>query len=260
VVWAAPIVIYALALGGRIALTGTVPADPAGGEALPPFLAEAVRAFAGGSYVEVVKGNVVFTIAGWVRRIVTLFVVRMFAMFLLGLWAERVGVFRDPGRHHLLVRRACVWGLVLGGPASALGAWIGDPGVEFIPTTTGMLWTILQSVGSTGLCLFYAAGLMLLCQHKQWLARLQPLAAVGSCALSNYLLQSVISIVIFYGIGFGLFSHVSIVVALLIAVAIYACQIVLTRVWVARAQYGPAEWLWRRFTYRQWATLWREAV
>jgi uncharacterized protein len=259
-VWAAPIVIYALALAGRIALTGTLPVDAVGGEALPPFLAEAVRAFAGGSYVAVVKGNIVFTIAGWVRRIVTLFIIRMFAMFLLGLWAERVGVFRDPGRHHGLLRRACVWGLVLGGPASALGAWIGDPGVEFIPTTNGMLWTILQSVGSTGLCLFYAAGVMLLCQQQRWLARLRPLASVGSCALSNYLLQSVISIVIFYGIGFGLFSHVSMIVALLIAVAIYAFQIVLTRLWVARAQYGPAEWLWRRFTYGRWAPLWREAV
>jgi uncharacterized protein len=259
IVWAGPIAIYIVALAITVALG--IKAPPAGaGEALPPFLAEAVRAFASGGYLAVVKGNIVFTIAGWVRRIVTLFILRMFSMFLLGLWAARVGVFRHPERHEALLRHACAWGLILGGPASAIGAWMGDPGVAFIPNVNGLIWTILQSIGSTGLCVFYAAGLTLLCQKPAWLARLRPLASVGSCALSNYLLQSILSIIIFYGLGFGLFSHVSIVVSLVIAVAIYAFQIVLTRVWLARAQYGPAEWLWRRFTYGRWAPLWREAV
>lgn len=259
IAWAAPIAIYVVALAITTAM-GIKPTPTGAGEALPPFLSDAVRAFAAGGYLAVVKGNVVFTIAGWARRIVTLFVFRMFAMFLLGLWAERVGVFRDPGRHAALLRRACVWGLILGGPASIIGAWMGDPGVEFIPNMNGLVWTILQSIGATGLCLFYAAGLTLLCQKPAWRSRLRPLASVGSCALSNYLFQSIISIVIFYGIGFGFYSHVSIVVSLLIAVGIYGFQIVLTRLWLARAQYGPAEWLWRRFTYGRWAPLWREAV
>jgi uncharacterized protein len=86
------------------------------------------------------------------------------------------------------------------------------------------------------------------------------LAPVGSMALSNYLLQSVLAIAIFYGLGFGLYNDVSIVVALAIACGMFAIQVVLSRLWVGRAVYGPAEWVWRQFTYQRRFPLWRHAA
>jgi uncharacterized protein len=207
-----------------------------------------------------VKGNLVFTGAGWVRRIVTLFILRMFGMFLFGLWAHRVGVFREPARHAVLLRRVCLWGFVLGAPASALGAWIGDSGMQLVPDLRGFAWTILLCIGSTGLCFFYAAALTLLFQRPAWRVPLLILAPVGGTALSNYLLQSVIGIAIFYGIGFGLYGRVSTTVALLIACGIFAVQIVLARMWTSFAAYGPVEWVWRQITYQRRFPLWREAV
>ena len=254
---AAPILIYGVALLAAIA--AGVNAEPAAGEGLPPFLVNAIHAFGSGTYLDVVRGNLVFTGAGWVRRIVTLFILRMFGMFLLGVWAHRVGLFREPARHRALLGRVCLWSFVLGAPASALGAWMGDPGVQFIPDVRGFVGTILLCVGSTGLCFFYASGLTLLFQKPTWRARLLVLAPVGSMALSNYLLQSLLAIPIFYGLGFGLFNHVSVVVALAIACVIFAAQVVISKVWASRAAYGPAEWLWRQFTYQRRFPLWRHA-
>jgi uncharacterized protein len=99
------------------------------------------------------------------------------------------------------------------------------------------------------LCIFYAAGLTLLFQKPAWRSRVLILAPVGSMALSNYLFHSVVAIPIFYGLGLGLFSRVSLIVAVAIALGIYATQTVLTRVWLQYAAYGPVEWIWRQFTY-----------
>jgi uncharacterized protein len=253
-----PIVIYGLALLVRIALGGGTAPAPAG-DGMPPFLAEAIRAFGSGTYGDVVKGNVIFTLAGWVRRIVTMFLPRMLGMFLFGLWAHRVGLFRAPERHRILLVRVCVWSFAIGAPASALGAWMGDPGVPLIPDARGFAWTILLSIGSTGLCFFYASGLTLLFQRPMWRPWLLVLAPVGGTALTNYMLQSVLGIAIFYRLGFGLYSRVSLVTALAIGCAIYAAQIALSTLWLRRAAYGPAEWLWRQFTYGRRFPLWRVA-
>jgi uncharacterized protein len=261
-VWAtaacvAPIAIYGLALIVAIAAGVRPEAAAAEPAALPPFLADAVRAFAGGSYPDVLRGNLVFTAAGWMRRIITMFLPRMFAMFLFGVWAHRAGIFREPARHDALLKRVCAWSLAIGLPASAAGAWMGDPGVQLIPDGRGFVWTVLLCAGSTGLCFFYAAGLTLLFQQPSWRRRLMVLAPVGATALSNYLFQSVLAIAIFYGLGLGWFSHVSVVVALLIACGMFAVEILVSHIWTARAAYGPAEWVWRQFTYGRRLPLWR---
>lgn len=70
-------------------------------------------------------------------------------------------------------------------------------------------------------------------------------------ALTNYLLQSVAGVVLFYGIGFDLYGKVSLTVALAGCVAFFALQVVASRVWLSLAAFGPAEWVWRVFTYRR---------
>ncbi len=35
------------------------------------------------------------------------------------------------------------------------------------------------------------------------------------------------------------------------AVGVYVIQMLLSRIWLSRAQFGPAEWLWRMLTYRR---------
>jgi uncharacterized protein len=71
------------------------------------------------------------------------------------------------------------------------------------------------------------------------------------------LMHSIAGIVIFYGIGFGWDGRVSLTIALAGCVAFYALQIVLSRVWLSAAQFGPVEWLWRLFKYRRSFALFR---
>ena len=68
-------------------------------------------------------------------------------------------------------------------------------------------------------------------------------------ALTNYLSQTVIMLLIYYPYGLGLIGHTGPAAGLAIAVAVYAVQMVWSRVWLTHFQFGPMEWVWRSLTY-----------
>ncbi|RHW43590.1 DUF418 domain-containing protein [Neobacillus notoginsengisoli] len=74
-------------------------------------------------------------------------------------------------------------------------------------------------------------------------------ANVGRMSMTNYLLQSLISTLIFYGYGAGLYGKVSVLTGTVLVVAVFIAQAVGSRIWLSRFNYGPLEWVWRSFTY-----------
>jgi uncharacterized protein len=68
-------------------------------------------------------------------------------------------------------------------------------------------------------------------------------------ALTNYLMHSIICVVLSYGFGFGLWWHTGASRAMAIAAAIIVVQIPLSAGWLSRFRFGPVEWIWRRLTY-----------
>ncbi|MCY4374421.1 MAG: DUF418 domain-containing protein, partial [Spirochaetaceae bacterium] len=99
------------------------------------------------------------------------------------------------------------------------------------------------------LAMAYGSGIALLWQRPGWQRLLRPLAAMGRMALTNYLLQSVIATLLFYGYGLGLARRVSPSLAIVIVVAILAGQLLVSGRGRRRYRFGPAEWLWRTLTY-----------
>jgi len=75
------------------------------------------------------------------------------------------------------------------------------------------------------------------------------LGAVGRMALTNYLLQTLLCVFIFYGYGLGLFGHVGRAGQWLVVLAVWGFQLVASPWWLARFRFGPFEWLWRSMTY-----------
>src|SRR5262245_14825525 len=75
------------------------------------------------------------------------------------------------------------------------------------------------------------------------------LAAVGQMALSNYLFHSVNASELFLGWDFGVAGRFDYAAQLLIVVAIWIVQLILSPIWLQSFRFGPAEWLWRTLTY-----------
>jgi uncharacterized protein len=95
--------------------------------------------------------------------------------------------------------------------------------------------------------LAYVALMVFAARSKAWSAIPKALAPVGQMAFTNYLTQSLIMTVIFYGgRGLSLHGQVDRPGLAAIVVAIWVVQILWSRWWMDRFEMGPLEWVWRR--------------
>jgi uncharacterized protein len=74
-------------------------------------------------------------------------------------------------------------------------------------------------------------------------------APLGRMAFTNYLAQSLIFGYAFYGYGFGFFGQLGASTALAFGVVVYGAQVIFSRWWLKRYNFGPLEWLWRTLMY-----------
>jgi uncharacterized protein len=102
-------------------------------------------------------------------------------------------------------------------------------------------------LGTVPLAMAYAAAFVLAWPHaSRWLG---VFTAPGRMALTNYLSQSVINGLVFYGIGLGLAGRLPVWGIYGYAIALFAAQALFSRWWLSRHAQGPMEALWRRWTY-----------
>ncbi|TPV32818.1 DUF418 domain-containing protein [Paucihalobacter ruber] len=73
------------------------------------------------------------------------------------------------------------------------------------------------------------------------------LAAVGRMALSNYLMHSIITSIVF--VGFGMFGQLERYELYYVVFSIWIFQLITSPIWLKYFQFGPFEWLWRSLTY-----------
>ena len=258
--WAAgllalPVVVYALMwVGGMadpLARPPVAPGNAAPGSADRPDLVGLIIAgFRGVGYLDMLQANLIQLAGRWVELFTTARLPKVLGMFLLGLWVGQRGVARDLDVHAGLLRLVAAWGFGLGLPLNVAAAWLVAGGVPYLPgSALGMAEVVAAAVGVPLLALGYAAGLALLMRSGLASKVLVALAPVGRMALTNYLLQTLACVFVFYGIGLGLYGEVG-TAAAGIAFLIFAFQVPLSWWWLGRYRFGPVEWVWRRMTYR----------
>ncbi|WP_434532996.1 DUF418 domain-containing protein [Alteromonas arenosi] len=146
-----------------------------------------------------------------------------------------------------LLKRTLVIGLVIAFPASLWLKQLGGLNVFSDYSANGLYSVIAYSLAVFPMGLAYAAGFALLWFKKSYWFII--FAAPGRMALTNYLSQTLISIIIFYGLGFGLGMRGAPMSLLFIALIILVLQIGYSALWLKYFRFGPVEWLWRCMTY-----------
>lgn len=153
----------------------------------------------------------------------------------------------------IIVGRRLAAGTLLGDRALLLkilwaGLAVGVPAGAAYALTPGLGQTSWPSlIGTVPLALAYAAGFALAWPRAR--PALRHFSPVGRMALTNYLAHSLIGLVFFYGIGFGLAGTLQPAAFYAIALSIFAGQMLFSRWWLTRHEQGPAEALWRLATY-----------
>ncbi len=102
-----------------------------------------------------------------------------------------------------------------------------------------------RSIGILGLImLFYKSGWF------NWLFAL--MRPVGQMAFTNYLMQSLLGGLFFYGVGFGYFGKLERHELYYFVATVWTIEIVWSHIWLRFFRFGPMEWLWRSLTYWKW--------
>lgn len=99
-----------------------------------------------------------------------------------------------------------------------------------------------RAIGIFGLImLLYKSGMF------KWLFAL--MRPVGQMAFTNYLMQSLLVGLFFYGVGFGYYGKLQRYEIYYVVGATWALQIIWSHIWLRYFRFGPLEWCWRSLTY-----------
>lgn len=211
-------------------------------------------AFRSGDYVQMLRANAEVVVTGvYLSGYAWHYLPATLGKFVLGFYAGRVRLFERMGDHPLFFERMLRWGFILGIAGSGSGLL-----VNLLQRTrilsAASLWAsafyLPITVGALALAGAYVAAVVLLYRRPHWKQRLDYLAPVGRMALTNYLLQTITALLLFYGFGFGLLGRIGAAACVPLAVLIFLLQVILSNAWLTHFRYGPAEWLWRSITYR----------
>jgi len=170
--------------------------------------------------------------------------------FMIGFVMGRRLLLQDVDRYLRFYRSFLPWGLFIGVSGSITNVVSSHFGV-WIPGQSSLLvlaWLPID-LSMFVLSLSYISAIVILYQNSKFKKILANLAPVGRMALTNYLSQSLLLILIFYGIGFGLLGKVGSSFCLLLSLLLFGIQIVFSKWWLGKYRFGPAEWAWRCLTY-----------
>jgi len=215
--------------------------------------ARTLEAFQSGSYLTTARANMEFHLRVFFSPVMASYALVTLGRFLLGLLAGRRRLFHDVSGNRPFFRRLLGWGLAVGLVGNGAGFLIrhltstnvisrSAPWMTFVPP---FFW----EVGVLGLAAFYVAGLSLLFLRPRAHRLLSVLTPAGQMALTNYLSQSVLGQLVFYGYGLNLIGRLRPSLCLLVIFGLFWVQVLVSHLWLARFRFGPVEWVWRSLTY-----------
>jgi uncharacterized protein len=118
--------------------------------------------------------------------------------------------------------------------------------------TRWLPYDILVPLERLALAIGYASLAMWLLTVS-WLGWLRTsLAACGKISLTLYLLQTIVCVLFFYGIGLNNYGNLSQWQLYLFVLEFWLVQIVFSIFWLKFYPIGPAEWLWRCLVAKKW--------
>lgn len=190
--------------------------------------------------------------SGWAYRYAHILnsnrIPKVLGLFLIGFCVGRKMMYAQLENYINLFRKLKLWGLLIGVP-SAFACFYFEFFGKHVPNPSGLLHTLFYATSVVPLSLAYISIICLTWVKTNGKNKMKILAPMGRMALTNYLMQTFIGIIVFYGVGFGLGGNIGPSVFIPIGLAIYVFQCVFSIIWLKYFNYGPFEWIWRMLTY-----------
>lgn len=251
-----PLVLFAVVVFAGIAgIMASVRHEPhawaelnAGFNPSPEQILAEVTARGGGSYAALWRWNFPQTIAMHLAVFPLFALWRIFGLMIVGMALFKLGVLSAKSSTGVYIAMVVV-GYAVGLPMQYAGYAYAER-AGFDPVAVYGMWTNCTYIAS----LFIAAGhigvVMLLVRSGAFGVLGRALGAVGRMALTCYLMQTALCIIIFTFLGY--FARLSRGELWGVTVGIWLVQLVACTLWLGRFRFGPMEWLWRSLTYWSW--------
>ena len=177
-----------------------------------------------------------------------------FGFFLMGLYAGRIGFFLRLDENKKLIKKVLIGAIILFVVSIVLTGLIF---MQLGQDVTFDNWTAMVALTAYDLnniaMTFILIALFVMLYNKvkgqHWLGKF---AAYGRMALTNYVFQSLLGTFLFFGWGLGYLVELRNSYTFLIALAVIVMQMLISKWWLKKFQYGPLEWLWRSITFFKW--------
>jgi uncharacterized protein len=209
-------------------------------------------AFTKSSVPDAFRANLAIAI-GVVKNVpkITSFVLALIGCFLLGVCAGRLQIFGQALQYWKYFKRGFWLSLILGVGAgvAAFGLlWLRNRAYVPAAVYTDLLIACLFQLNKSAMFVFHVCAIV--CAYHNAYVRqfIRWLVYPGRMTLTNYVMQSVIGVGLFYGVGLGLIGKLAPSVTIPLALALFAGQALFSRWWLSRYKVGPLEQLWRNLT------------
>lgn len=161
-------------------------------------------------------------------------------IMLFGIYAHQINWFNKIKQHKNLY-------MVIGVVVLILGLAIKMIQIVLEGSVTSQLMS--QMIGGPIVALSYIMFFVILCEDQTARKILTPLQSIGKLSLTTYIMQSIICIFIFYGVGFNFYGKLPVLNIYIIGIVIYFVQLILSYLYLMKFKQGPLEKLWRKVTY-----------
>ncbi len=108
---------------------------------------------------------------------------------------------------------------------------------------------IISSWSNMAFMLVLVSGFVILFQNGFFHKILNIFSSFGRMSLSNYIMQSIIGSIIYYGFGLGLYEFTGATYCLLIGIALAVVQGYFSAWWIKKHNQGPLEIIWHKLTW-----------
>ncbi|RLD45708.1 MAG: DUF418 domain-containing protein [Bacteroidetes bacterium] len=172
---------------------------------------------------------------------------KIFAFFLLGFYLMATEYFTKKAYS---IGRLAIY-LIVGLTFTFLAKsdYVHGSMAHFSSNWNNVLYKFLFSFGQVNLAFAYISILTIAYKTQLGKKLMVGLKYVGRMSFSSYLSHTIFGIIIFYPFAFGYFGKLSLWQVEVLAVVIYAVQVLLAKIWLNYFAFGPLEWLWRSLTY-----------
>ncbi|MBD0403351.1 DUF418 domain-containing protein [Flammeovirga sp. EKP202] len=171
--------------------------------------------------------------------------IQTMGLFIFGFWLGKVGAFKP--KHYNKWKNVLAVSFAVMIPLYFLKVhFMGGDQTEIIKRTIGTAFDMWWKFSFT---LIWISFIILIYKSDTVKRLCRPLQTYGKMSMTNYIVQSIIGGILYFGYGFHLADTCGVAFSLLIGFIFLIAQIKMCQLWLKHYKQGPFEMLWHKLTW-----------